>query len=131
MWKISISSGYKKYDARCRYCSKVVAIGGQGSAQLDSHAKGKEHIKRTPKDEANSIILHAKPHSSNSFASSGTSSKDDTYFSPHQKQLATNAEVMWAIEVVLSKYSFNSSSNKSDLFTAIFHDSDLAKNFLT
>ena len=106
-YKCKFQDKWLVHSARCKSCFKVVAIGGQGSAQLDSHAKGKEHIKRTPKDDANSIILHAKPLSSNSFASSGTSSKDDKYFSPHQKQLATNAEV------VLSKYSFNSSSNKS------------------
>ena len=35
---------------------------------------------------------------------------------------------MWAIEVViLSKYSFHSCDNESDLFTAIF--SDIQKNF--
>ena len=45
------------------------------------------------------------------------------------KQLVTKAEIIWALDVVMSKYSFNSSSNKSDLFTSMFPDSRIAKNF--
>ena len=33
------------------------------------------------------------------------------------KQLVTKAEIIWTLDVVISKYTFNLSSNKSDLFT--------------
>ena len=36
---------------------------------------------------------------------------------------------MWTIDVVLSNYSFNSSSNKSTLFTTMFPDRAVAKGF--
>ena len=45
------------------------------------------------------------------------------------KQLVTKAEIIWALDVVISKYLFNSNSNKSDLFTTMFPDSGLANNF--
>ena len=44
------------------------------------------------------------------------------------KQLATKAEIM-SIDVTLSNYSFNSGSNKSDLFCKMFPDSNIAENF--
>ena len=43
--------------------------------------------------------------------------------------LAKQAEVMWAVEVVMSKHSFRSCDNKSDLFSAMFSDSNIAKSF--
>ena len=51
-----------------------------------------------------------------------------------QKQLQrgvqfTHAEIIWAVDVVLSNYSFKSSSNKSDIFSRMFPDSSIAKNF--
>ena len=45
------------------------------------------------------------------------------------KQLVTKTETIWALDVVMSKYSFNSSSNKKDLFTTQFPDSGMSKNF--
>ena len=42
--------------------------------------------------------------------------------------LANQAEVMWAVEVVMSKHSFRS-CDKSDLFSAMFSDRNTAKSF--
>lgn len=36
---------------------------------------------------------------------------------------------MWAIDVVLSKHSFRSRAKKSELFSAMFHDSEIATKF--
>ena len=41
----------------------------------------------------------------------------------------TDAEIMWALEVVLKKYSLNSCSDKKDLFQARFKDSKIAEKF--
>ena len=46
-----------------------------------------------------------------------------------ESQLVNKAEIMWAVDVVLSKHSFRSSANKSELFTAMFSDSQVAKQF--
>ena len=45
------------------------------------------------------------------------------------KQLAAKTEIMWSSDIVLSNYSFNSVSNKSDLFSKMFPDSKIADNF--
>ena len=45
------------------------------------------------------------------------------------KQLATKAEIMWSVDVVLSNYSFNFVSNKSDLFYKLFPGNKIVDNF--
>ena len=62
-------------------------------------------------------------------SSEALSSKQTTINIGTNKQLVTKAEIIWALDVVMSKYLFNSSSNKSDLFTTTFPDSGIAKNF--
>ena len=47
----------------------------------------------------------------------------------NNKQLVTKTEIIWALDVVMHKYTFNSSRNKGDLFTTMFLDSGIAKNF--
>ena len=62
-------------------------------------------------------------------SSEALSSKQMTISVCTNKQLVTKGEIIWALDVVMSKYLFNSSSNKSDLFTTMFLDSRIAKNF--
>ena len=38
------------------------------------------------------------------------------------------AEIMWCLDVIMIKYSYNSNSDKSDLFLKMFSDSNIAKN---
>ena len=45
------------------------------------------------------------------------------------KQLASKAEIISSVDVVLSNYSFNSTSNKSDFFCSMFPESKIAENF--
>ena len=56
------------------------------------------------------------------------SSKQTTTSLCTNKQLVTKAEIIGVLDVVMSKYLFNSSSNKSDLFATMFPDSRIAKN---
>ena len=121
------------YSAKCRFCSKNISIAGQGYLQLDSHMKGAKHLKNSPVDNGNSILLHVTPSQSSCSKESIDVEKQivgkNVLFSSHEKELARNAEIMWAIDVVLSKYSYNSSKNKMDLFCKMFPDSNIAKNF--
>ena len=52
------------YSAKCRFCSKNISIAGQGYLQLDSHMKGAKHLKNSPVDNGNSILLHVTPSQS-------------------------------------------------------------------
>ena len=100
-----------------------MSIAAQGVKALESHDKCMNH----------KICLHEKylkhsqhktyekPNASPLQSNSGT--KQSTIFSCSSQQQIAQAEVMWAIDVVLSNYSFNSSSNKSNLFTTMFPDS--------
>ena len=36
---------------------------------------------------------------------------------------------MWAPEVIMSNYSYRSCASKSELFSVMFNDSDIAKDF--
>ena len=36
---------------------------------------------------------------------------------------------MWALEVIMSNYSYRSCASKSELFSVMFNDSDIAKDF--
>ena len=47
-------------------------------------------------------------------------SKERTTSICTNKQLVTKAEIIWALDVVISKYTFNLSSNKSNQFTTRF-----------
>ena len=45
------------------------------------------------------------------------------------KDITVNTEIHWALESLMSNYSYNSCSNKSKLFSAVFSDSDIAETF--
>ena len=46
-----------------------------------------------------------------------------------ENEAAKKAEIMWALEVVIAKHSFRSCDNKSELFSSMFPDSQVAKTF--
>ena len=62
-------------------------------------------------------------------SSEASSLKQTTITVGTNKWLATKAEIIWALNVIMSKYSFNSSSNKNDLFNTMFPNKGIAKNF--
>ena len=125
------------YKVRCKVCAKDISIGLHGITARFSHADSTKYKERLPKDTPISFFKHTKPSSSASTllsndvgdSSEASSSKQTTISICTNKQLVRKAEIIWALDVVMSKYLFNSSSNKSDLFTTMFPDSGIAKNF--
>ena len=125
------------YKARCEVCAKDISAGLHGITALFSHADGTKHKERLTKDTPILFFKHTEPSSSASTllsndagnSSEALSSKQTTISICTNKQLVTKNEIIWALDVVMSKYSFNSSSNKSNLFTTMFPDSRIAKNF--
>ena len=107
------------YKDRCKVCAEDILVGLHGITALFSHADGTKHKERLPKDT---------PISGDS--SEALSSTQTTISICTNKQLVTKAEIIWALDVVMSKYFFNSTSNKSDVFTTMFPDSRIAKTFL-
>ena len=82
-------------------------------------------FKRTEPSSSASTLLSNDAGDS----SEASSSKQRTISVCTNKQLVTKAKIIWALDVVMSKYSFNSSSNRSDLFITMFPDSGIAINF--
>ena len=113
------------YKARCKVCPKDILVGLHGITALFSHADGTKHQERLRKDTLISFFKHMEPPSSALTLLSNDAgdsiealySKERTTSISTNKQLVTKAEIIWTLDVVISKYTFNLSSNKSDLFT--------------
>ena len=101
------------------------------SKQLDTHAKGTKHIQQLPNSSTGKILFTS---SSNRVIASepenATKKVKQTLIVPLMENQSTEqAEVIWTIDVVLSKYSFWSGDNKAELFSAMFLDSQVAQKF--
>ena len=94
---------------------------------MESHAKSAKHRERLPKPGGSTISFPSSSKTSQPVEISTL--KQTNIVDVNAKQLATKAEIRWSIDVVLSNYSFNSVSNKSDLFCKMFPDSKIAENF--
>ena len=68
-----------------------------------------------------------KPGTNRNWPSS--SSKQTSILSLTENEAAKKAEIMWALEVVTIKHYFCSCHNKSELFSSMFPDSQVAKTF--
>ena len=125
------------YKARCKVCAKDKSIELHGITVLFCHADGNKHKEKLPKDTPISFFKRTELSSSTSTllnndagdSSEASSSKQTTIYTCTNKQLVTRAEIIWALDVVMSKYLFNSSSNKSDLFTTMFPNSRIGNTF--
>ena len=114
--------------ARCKVCAKDISIATHGITALITHAKGSKHQERLPKMDPRSFFGEKSSESSSS-KRADPKPKQSTIACSANKSLITNAEIIWALDVVMSKYSFNSSSNKSETFSAMFPCCDIVKEF--
>ena len=127
------------YSGRCKVCAKVISISGQGVKALDTHASGKKHQMNLPVDVQSAILFRtASATTSTSGTTTATTTTTATSVATKSQtsiihltndNLAREAEIIFATDVVLSKQSFNSCANKSDMFAAMFPDSKIAGKF--
>lgn len=126
-----------------------------GRRAVESHARSKKHMSRAqggreastfkawlqqPKPSS-SAGESAHQHSTSDSpdvqccdASSPSTSATRTSVSSSltsylEKEETSKAEILWTLHLVRSHQSFNSSDNMSSLFSAMFHDSAIAKQF--
>ena len=111
---------------KCKVCSKIISVAGLDVNALEKHAEGIKHKQRMPVGY-NTIKKSCKPAIPK--ATPPSSVKQTSIVPVTESQFAKEAEIMWAIDVVLSKHSFRSSARKSELFSTMFHDSQIATNF--
>ena len=117
------------FSARCKLCNKTISIAGQGVKALESHEGSMKHKSHLPEKQSKLSYHKTFEKPNRSLLPSNSDTKQSIIFSYSSQQQIAQAEVIWAIGVVLNNYSFNSSSNKSNLFTAMFPDSAIAKYF--
>ena len=119
------------YSAKCKVCSKVFSVAGQGIKALDTHAKGTKHIQRLPNSSVGKIPFTL---SSNTVIASEPESaakkvKQILIVPLMENQWTKQAEVIGTLDIVLSKYYFRSSDDKAELFCVMFLDSQIAQKF--
>ena len=113
--------------AICKVCAKTFSVANLGVKAVESHAKGDIgnvyhlQVKKTLK----SVIESAEKPSNNT----PPNLQQSLISTSCNASLARNAEVMWAVDVILSSCSYRSSVNKSNLFCGMFSDSEVAQNF--
>ena len=113
--------------AYCKVCMTSFSVSGSGISALDIHAKGKKHLLKCPgKNQARIELTSPKKNQPDSVSEPVHQSSVTSFIT---KEEAVKAEIRWTLETLQSNYSFNSCSQKSELFAAMFSDSTIAKQF--
>ena len=111
--------------------SKVFSVIGQGIKALDTHAKGKKHIQRLRNSSTGKIPFTSSSNTVIASVPENAAKKvKQTLIAPLMENQSTKqAEVIWTLDVVVPKYSFRSSDNKTESFSAMFPDNQIAQKF--
>ena len=109
---------------QCSDCFKTISIAGQGVKALESHAKSSKHNEKLPKSTS-SIIKFTSKKAETSNAEPVTedtskSKKQSTITDFGVKTHTQNAEIFWALDVILFDFSVNSCQIKMIYFATCF-----------
>ena len=127
--------------AFCCYCFKQFSIAGQGMRQVISHMNSSEKHKlkappsvddkssRQPTIRFAPIDLTGETSSSKSPATSPEPNKQLQIDTLLQKERTVKAEIFWALDVLVNRYSYRSCDGKGELFSCMFPDSEIAQQF--
>ncbi|KAK5900192.1 hypothetical protein CesoFtcFv8_009591 [Champsocephalus esox] len=116
--------------AKCKLCSKIIDISNMGEAALASHMKGTKHQTAVAAVASSAMFrtfmnVDATPSNATSVS---TATKQTTLNVP-SKHDVIKAEILWALKIMDSHYSYKSSEDTSRLFAAMFPDSEIAAQF--
>ncbi len=114
--------------AKCTLCRKMFDISNMGEAALSSHAKGAKH------QSAAAAACSTAPNPITGFftrvtdvtpapscgASFSATVKQGTILSAASRNETLTAEVLWALKVANSHYSYKSCEDKGQLFQSMF-----------
>lgn len=126
--------------AKCVVCRKTFDISNMGEATLSSHAKGAKHHAAVAACEASAITSFFRttpppqpatvtPPAVCSSSTATSSLKQGTLNSVITRNEVLTSEVLWALKVANAHFSYKSCEDLSQLFQAIFPDSQIAKKF--
>lgn len=125
--------------AKYRLCSKSFDISSMGEVGLVNHMKGKKHMAAAECCRSNSVREFFRPGNGVTAVSSAPTQTAIDAAAAISTARQTNlnasttevlkAEVLWALKVMNSHYSYKSSEDVARLFQAMFPDSQIAKRF--
>ena len=123
----------------CKVCSEDIPIAAHGIKAIVRHSGRSKHLKKMPKTSQPSILASYATNNpktvetmsiESSQAKSITRDKTQTVLvSSTSQHFVFLVEIMWCLDVIMTKYSYNRSSNKSDLLSKMFSSSNIAKYF--
>lgn len=130
-------SGWLKKDksntnAFCKVCMKSFSVANHGKKSLQLHAAGDKHKSRLPSDSQTKLVQlvsNRKENNDNEKEKDEQVSTTPSVKTFFINEAVTDAEILWVLDVILSKYSLNSCSNKNELFATMFKDSKIAQSF--
>lgn len=114
------------YTAYCKLCKKSFRIDGAGIAQVKIHSKGVKHrevekIISGRSNQARFISLNAMGNTNEEM----TLGRRTIILT--DKELTNRAEIIQALKVVDSNWSFSSAADDSERYQKMFPDSEIAK----
>ena len=141
-WLARVSGNSR--NTRCVLCRRDFDISNMGKSALKSHAKGEKHkqlvgVHEAADEQRSTLRCFLDPRQRATSARESEESSvpkvptpvstltNITSFVPRTDCL--KAEVLWDLKVVMSHYSYNSCTDTSSLFAAMFPDSEIARLF--
>ena len=148
-----------KRKALCKSCDRLIDISSMGESALKSHMKGENHRlnSRCGQQATLSSFGFGSSISTSASAKGDVEMTAEASQQPIQSQMTVppppedvvktstksqasmkgfvnkdevlKAEILWTLKLVTSHYSLNSSKNTAQLFSAMFPDSEIAKQF--
>lgn len=122
-----IRQGHSVYYAKCEDCGSEFSIKNGSRSDIKQHCKTKKHTLCPKASVDESLVNEANNASVDSLVNETDENNNDLNLSPQEDVM--KAEILQALKIVNSNYSFNSSCADSERFREMFHDSVIAKNY--
>lgn len=117
------------HRAKCKPCAKTFDIAAMGESALKSHVKSSKHDGNVKAAVSSTMKNFLVPSQSEQPVDPTPSQSADLDSVCKKHELVTDAEILWALKVTTSHYSYNSCSQTNDLFRRMFPDSEVAQAF--
>lgn len=110
-----IERGSSSSEAKCKACKKTFAVQNMGEAAVKSHMKSKKHVDAVKDESSNASLRNFLPAVGSQRGSHEVGRSEQPCSSGAgdiRNYVASNetlaAEVLWALKVILSHYSYKS-----------------------
>ena len=150
LWLTPVEGDVTK--AKCKICVKTFSLSNMGEIAVRSHASGKKHQAAVTLSQTGSVshFFGAKCETTPGLSGTGkpeepstSSSHDAGHTHKESESMPTTqgnvlskflltkhqhkAEILWALKTVMSHFSYNSATDITDVFRAMFPDSAIAQ----